>query len=364
MNLEPLKNSPPGKLAVKIGEDKAINWATLIAWSALLAMFPILVVMASILGFALSLAHVDTAQLYGHIASAFPDRNLQAQVLTGLDSFKRQSGVFAIVGFVGLMLGGSALFGSMEQAFAVIYHTTPRSFVRQKLLGFAMIIVFTVLAGLAVGTSSILPTLKNLNFLPAALTGGPLALVLQIALGVLTGFVLYAVIYYVVPNRKQDWGQVWPGALLAGALFEVVTLVFPVYLEINKGISNYGKTFALFFILMTFFYFVGIVTMVGVELNSVLYPLPVEQPSKAVALAPPQSEPEGEKQVVAGAANDDPVEQQPGAGEADTGIAGLAAARDSVGRIRTLVGVGAIAWALGVVVGQRSSKRKHPARRP
>jgi|GEM_PF-1221191 len=357
MNLEAIKKSLPARLVVKIGEDKAINWATLIAWSALLAMFPILVVMASILGFALSLARVDTAQLYGHIASAFPDPNLQAQVVTGLDSFKRQSGVFAIVGFVGLMFGGSALFGSMEQAFAIIYHTRARSFIRQKLLGFAMIIVFTVLAGLAVGTSSILPTLKNLNFLPTALTGGPLALLLQVALGVLTGFVLYAAIYYVVPNRKQDWGQVWPGALVAGVLFEVVTLVFPVYLEVNKGISNYGKTFTLFFILMTFFFFVGIVTMVGVEFNSLLYPVPVEQPSKAEALAPVQSGPEGEEQVVSGAGDD-------GAAAPNTATTGLAAARDSVGKTRTLVGVGAIAWALGVVVGHRSGKGKHLAHRP
>ncbi|MDQ6746875.1 MAG: YihY/virulence factor BrkB family protein, partial [Candidatus Dormibacteraeota bacterium] len=182
MNLESIKSSTPGKLAVKFGEDKAINWATLIAWSALLAMFPILVVMASILGFALGLAHVETAQLYRDIASAFPDRNLQDQVIQGLDSFRRQSGVFAIVGFAGLMFGGSALFGSMEQAFAIIYHTRPRSFVRQKALGFGMIIVFTVLAGLAVGTSSLLPALKNLNFLPAVLTGGPVALVLQVLL--------------------------------------------------------------------------------------------------------------------------------------------------------------------------------------
>ena len=374
MNLDAAKNSLPGKLVVKFGEDKAINWAVLIAWSALLAMFPILVVMASILGVALSLAHVDSARLYNDIASAFPDQNLQQQVFDGLSSFKRQSGVFAIVGFVGLMFGGSALFGSMEQAFAIIYHTRPRSFVRQKLLGFAMIIVFTVLAGLAVGTSSILPALKSLNFLPAILTTGPAALLLQIALGVLTGFVLYAVIYYVVPNRRQDWQQVWPGALAAGVLFEAVTLVFPVYLEVNKGISNYGKTFALFFILMTFFYFVGIVTMVGVELNAVLYPLPVEQPGKAEALAPPQSGPEGEKHVVGSpqsaypsrAAADGTGGSTTDAGvkvltpemaeEANAGIAGLAAARERVGKARTLVGVGAIAWALGVLVGRHRGK--------
>ncbi|HEY8739617.1 MAG TPA: YihY/virulence factor BrkB family protein [Candidatus Dormibacteraeota bacterium] len=285
MNLDTVRASVPARLVAKFGGDKAINWATLIAWSALLAMFPILLVAAAILGLVLGFAGFDTARLYQDIGSAFPG-DAGKQVVTGLNAFKSKSGVFAIVGFAGLMFGGSALFGAMEQAFAIIYHTRPRHFVQQKLLGFVMIIVFSVLAGVAVGTSSILPALKNLNFLPAYLTAGPVALVLQVLLGVLTGFLLYAVIYYVVPNRRQEWHSVWPGALLAGALFEAVTLVFPIYLEVNKGISQYGQTFALFFILMTFFFFVGIVTMVGVELNSVLYPPTVDLPDRVAAIAP------------------------------------------------------------------------------
>jgi membrane protein len=177
----------------------------------------------------------------------------------------------------------------MEQAFAVIYHTRPRSFIQQKLVAFGMIIVFTVLVGVAVGTSSLLPVITHLSFVPPALTSGPVALLLQVVIGGLTGWALFTAIYYVVPNRRQKWRQVLPGALLAGVLFEAVTLLFPVYLELNKGIGSYGKTFALFFMLMTYFFFLGIITMLGVELNSVLYPVPVEQPrstGEAMAVAP------------------------------------------------------------------------------
>jgi len=78
--------------------------------------------------------------------------------------------------------------------------------------------------------------------------------------------------------------QVWPGALVTGILFEVVTLIFPVYLTFNKGLNAYGKTFGLFFLLMTFFYFVGLITMVGAEVNSVLSPADAVRP----APVPPQ----------------------------------------------------------------------------
>jgi len=84
--------------------------------------------------------------------------------------------------------------------------------------------------------------------------------------------------------------RVAAGALVAGILFEVVTLIFPIYLSINKGLNAYGKTFGLFFLLMTFFYLVGLITVVGVEVNSVLHPVNADQ--SAPEAPPPNLAPE------------------------------------------------------------------------
>ena len=92
-------------------------------------------------------------------------------------------------------------------------------------------------------------------------------------MGVLSGFVLFLVLYLVVPNRPLSPRQVWPGALLAGAAFEALGYVFPLYMSLNQGINAYGRTFALLFVLMFFFYVVGVITVVGAELNAVLFGL-------------------------------------------------------------------------------------------
>jgi len=89
----------------------------------------------------------------------------------------------------------------------------------------------------------------------------------------------------VMPNRKQDFGKIIPGALVAAVLFELITLVFPLYISLNRGLNQYGATFGLFFLLMTFFFFLGLITMVGVEVNSVLYPEEVERPTGAAKIA-------------------------------------------------------------------------------
>src|SRR5919204_4324310 len=143
--MEGLMNSVPGRVVRKFIEDQSPNWAALIAWNALLAMFPIVLFAAALLGFALKQFGAANDAVYKTIFSAIPGD--QTELLRAVSGVKSQSGVLFIVGLVGLLWGGSALFGIMEQGFAVIYHTKPRDFVRQKLISFAMVLLFTLLAG-------------------------------------------------------------------------------------------------------------------------------------------------------------------------------------------------------------------------
>jgi membrane protein len=270
----------PGRVIKKFLDDQAPNWAALIAWNALFALFPIVIFAASLLGFALRLFGEANDAVYKTIFSIIPGET-QTELLKAVAGVKSQSGVLFIVGLVGLLWGGSALFGAMEQAFDRIYHTKPRDFVQQKLIAFGMVLLFTVLVGLAVATSAILPALKGMRDIPEFLYSDGAGLILQMIVGIVAGFMLFASIYYVVPNRKQAFRKIIPGALVAGVLFELITLVFPLYIALNRGLNQYGATFGLLFVLMTFLFFLGLVTMLGVEVNSVLYPEEVEHPTRA-----------------------------------------------------------------------------------
>src|SRR5690348_5363724 len=115
-----LMDSAPGRVIRKFLEDQAPNWAALIAWNALFAMFPIVIFAASLLGFVLRLFGQANDRVYSTIFTAIPGD--PRPMLDAVSSVKSQSGVLFIVGLVGLLWGGSALFGAIEQAFAVIYH--------------------------------------------------------------------------------------------------------------------------------------------------------------------------------------------------------------------------------------------------
>src|SRR2546430_4508118 len=339
-----LMESVPGRVIRKFLEDQAPNWAALIAWNALFAMFPIVIFAASLLGLVLRLFGQANDRIYSTIFTAIPGD--PRPLLDAVTTVKSQSGVLFIIGLIGLLWGGSALFGVIEQAFAVIYHTKPRDFVRQRLIAVGMVFLFTILVGVAVATSALLPALKHIPNMPEFLYSGAAAFILQVAVGITAGFLLFGSMYYVIPNRKQQFRKIVPGALIAGILFEVITLLFPLYLELNKGLNQYGKTFGLLFVLMTFFFFLGLITMIGVELNSVIYPVPIDLPGKdSHAVATPESGPEGERVGVRGRRGD------------RNGHAGNGAARDGRRGIpaRAALGMAVVASVVGVLLGRRSA---------
>ena len=149
-----------------------------------------------------------------------------------------------------------------------------------------MCLRWAVFGGLLLFTASF-PVLPNPLPLPAVLATGTVDLVVQVLIGGLVGFALFLAIYYVVPNRPMRWGSIWIGAAMAGVLFEALSLVFPLYLRLTGAGTGYGKTFGLLFLLMIYFYYIGILTMVGVEVNSLLYPVPIDQPDGRESLVTP-----------------------------------------------------------------------------
>lgn len=277
-----VQGSLPGRVARRVQQNSGTSWAALIAWSGLQSLFPIALALAAILGVVLGAIGVDSRLVYDTVAAVIPDQAGRQQVLEALRGVKTQTGLFAVLAIVGFLWSASSLFGTMEEAFSAILHVRTRGFLRQKLMAVVMMLIFTVLAGAAIVSSTFLPMLGSLPGVGiSGLTQGTASGAIRFVFGSAAGFLLFFAIYYVVPNREQEVGQVWPGALFAGIAFEIVTLAFPLYLYFaGPGMNRYGKTFGLLFVLMVFFYLVGLVTVVGMELNAVLRPPPDAAPRR------------------------------------------------------------------------------------
>ena len=238
------------------------NLATLVAWNMLVSFFPIMVLAATLASLVPLHGAAVGKGLTQAIATALPGGK-GAAVARALTAFHHHSGLLAIVGAVGLLWGGSALFGAMDQAFASLSDTKARSFIPQKLMSFGMIVLFACLVVPVVLSSSLLAVLKSVPGVPTLLSHGPASLVLQICISVVVGTILFSAIYFLVPRTRRAPRAVLPGAVAAAVLFEALSLLFPLYFKLAHGFSTYGTTFSLFFLILAYVFLLAQITVVG-----------------------------------------------------------------------------------------------------
>ncbi|MGH7705049.1 MAG: YihY/virulence factor BrkB family protein, partial [Candidatus Dormibacteria bacterium] len=259
--LRRLRSWFPVRVGARYLNHSGPNLATLVAWNLLFAFFPIMVLAATLASLVPSQAGVGKG-LTKAIASALPGGN-GAAVVRALNSFHHHSGILAVVGIIGLLWSGSSLFGAIGQAFASLGELKPRSFIRQKLMAFGMIVLFACLVVPVVLSSSLLAVVKSIPGIPSQLSHGPASLIAQVCLAVVVGTVLFCAIYFLVPQKRHRPRAVLPGALTAGVLFEALSLLFPLYFKLAHGFSTYGTTFSLFFLILTYVFFLAQITVLG-----------------------------------------------------------------------------------------------------
>jgi membrane protein len=269
--IQRFKESPVGRFLTKFSADEATSGAILIAWQALFSLFPIIIGFLAI--FALFIR--DPSQrdaLATSIQQQFP-----AQVddlLSFLDETREVTGFLSAVGVAGLLWSGSNLFGQMAHTFNRFYSAPERGFVAQKLIAFTMMAIYLILAVFAVGVNGAGAAAAELaDWLfnqPLGGVAATIALVVGWVLSAASSFVLFLVLFRFVPNAKLSFRQVWKGALLSAILFLLLNQLFPLYLQVLGGGFAAYKTFGLFLLMMTWFYFLGNILCLGAELNAFL----------------------------------------------------------------------------------------------
>jgi membrane protein len=243
-----IKSWTPLRILAAYGESQASNYAAALAFACMLAMFPLMLGVLSLVGLAIR-DPVTEAKAQTLIIQMFPG-SAQAEVLDALHGVRQSAGWLGVLSLAGLIWSASGIFSTMEFALNQIFRTKRRNVLRQKVMGFLMMILLVVAVGVTVAANAL-----------AALF--PFAWITGFLIGSLVMVGLLVMLYRFVPNRTFDVGDVIPGALLAGILIEVFSLGFPLYARFAGGFNTYGAQFGLFFVLATWFYIVSQLIMLG-----------------------------------------------------------------------------------------------------
>ena len=242
----------PVRVLIAYGESQAGNYALALAFSCMLAMFPLVLGVLSLVGFAIRDPATE-ARAQTLIINLFPGA-AQPQLLDALVGVKRSAGWMGMLSVAGLLWSAGSIFSTMEFAFTQIFGTRQRDMVRQKLMGLVMMFLLVVAVGVTVAANAV-----------AALF--PLAWVSGFVVGSAVMVGLLVMLYRFVPNRTFEVRDVVPGAMLAGILIEVFSLGFPLYVRLAGGFNTYGAQFGLFFLLAAWFYVVSELILLGAVYN-------------------------------------------------------------------------------------------------
>ncbi len=260
-----------GQFTLKWGEDNAGSLAVVIAYYAMVSMFPLLLALTALLGYIVQ--DPDTLLTFERaITMTFPS-DLAGQVESALDHARDNVSGYGLVSLAGFVIFGSGLFGGIEQALNVVYRAPWRHFVLQRVLWILMMLVFFVLLSFAVVASSVstLVLARTEQALQLDLSGWDY---LQSAVGWVLSFgslfIMFLVIYLFIPNTSLHIRQVYPGAVLSTLLFGLATQAVPIYLQWFGGSYEAYATFGLLLLMLFWFYVLGNILVLGAEVNAFL----------------------------------------------------------------------------------------------
>ena len=250
--IQRLLTSPPVRVVQAFGASQASNYASALAFNGLLAMFPLMLGVLAIIGLSVRDPQVDI-KFQTLIVQTFPG-TAQPELIRALQGVKDSAGLLGVISIGGLIWSGSGVFATMEFAFAQILGVPQRDTLRQKLMGFVMMVVLVAAVALTVGANALAGLL-------------PQAWLLSFVVGAVVMVSLLALLYRLVPNRTFGVREVLPGAVLAGLLIEMLSLAFPLYERVAGGFNTYGAQFALFFLLAAWFYLLSNLILLGAIYN-------------------------------------------------------------------------------------------------
>lgn len=276
----------------EIQEDNVFGRAAELSYYFLLALFPFLIFLTSIIGFVLGSGTGMRHQLFNYLARIMPPSAFQLIDNTMLEVSKSSTGGKLSFGILAALWAASNGLTAITESLNTAYDLTEtRPWWKQRLTAISLTIALSVfIIGalvLVVAGGHIADSLARTYGLGEAFPLAWKIIQWPVVLGCM--IVAFALIYFFAPDlHKQAWKWLTPGAAIGVALWLLVSLGFRVYLHFFDSYSaTYGSLGAVI-ILMLWLYFTGAAVLIGGEINS-------EIENAAAKEGEPEAKEKGEK---------------------------------------------------------------------
>jgi YihY family inner membrane protein len=252
----------PFAVVKKYGDDRGGYLSALIAYYGFLSLFPLLLLMVTVLGIALSGHPGLRASIEASALRQFPI--IGSQLSNNVNAI-RGSALTLAIGLIGALWGGFGVTQAIENAFDEVWGIPrPRrsNFVRARVRGVLMMLALGAFVVGSTVLSSVGTSLAARGWVARSLSvAGTLAL----SVG------LYLVSFRVLTARDLRWREVLPGSVVGGAAWTVLQVVggYVVQHQIRGATQLYGF-FGIVLGLLFWIYLAAQMTVYAAEVNVVV----------------------------------------------------------------------------------------------
>lgn len=262
------------KAAVAWVDDFAPSMGAAISYYTVFSLAPLLVIVIALAGALFGREAVTgqiTAQLSGLIGRDGADL-VQGLVASASDTDRGL--VAGAVSVAVLLVGATTVFAELQSALDRIWHVPERekpqglwAIARARVLSFGLIMgmAFMLMVSLAAGAAT-----AAMGAWVGGLMPGSEALLyaVNLALSFAITAVLFAMIFKFMPTAHVAWRDVWVGAGVTAALFELGKLLIGLYIG-KSGITESFQAAGSLVVLLAWVYYAAQIFLLGAEFTKV-----------------------------------------------------------------------------------------------
>ena len=255
-------------------QDNLTDWAAALTYYGILALFPALIALVSVLGL-LGQSTVDALiQNIHDIPGAGGDgKKIVIDAINDISSHGSQAGVAFVLGLALALWAASGYVGAFMRASNAIYETAEgRPFYKRRPLQFGVTLVMVVLISLTHAAIVVTGPIAD-KVGKAVGLGDTVRTIYDIAKWpVILLFVAFmnSLLYYAAPNvRQPGFRLITPGGLLAVVVWMIASVLFALYVKYFPNNKTYGS-FAGVIVFLTWLWITNIALLLGQELNAEL----------------------------------------------------------------------------------------------
>jgi membrane protein len=252
-------------------EDDIMTYAAAVAYQALYALFPFIIVLLALFSF------LDRPELFQwlleHSRRFLPgEASAQVEQVVAEIRGRRQSGLLSVGLLTTLWIASGGVRSAMNALNKAYEVPEGRAIWKRFVLSFGYVLLAGSLVVVATGLMVFGPMASDWGLRQVGAPAGVREAVawLRIPLAIAGAVAGVFLVYLAMPNVKQRVALVVPGAVFSVVLWGLVSLGFRWYVEhLGQFSVTYGSVGAVI-VLLTYFYLSSLILLTGAELNAAI----------------------------------------------------------------------------------------------